>query len=195
MTRPAASPDGKSIAFYRGPVLMMAGIGGQNERVLCESCDPAVRDVVWSPDSSQLLLVPSYQAKDMRLHLLTIATGRTRKLAASDTNRIASIVWPSWSSGPFLSEYVVIRGQIQSSQIWLLNLPQDEQIQVTQDPENIYFRIFGAGADGYSLIAQRWPPPPNGWDELWGYFTKFVWNPPQAYPRGQVTTVILTLKK
>ena len=52
---PQPSPDGKSIAFFRRQVLMLADADGRNERVLCDHCDPW-RCMVWSPDSSQILI-------------------------------------------------------------------------------------------------------------------------------------------
>jgi len=203
IVKPKPSPDGKSIAFYRGPVMMLAGADGQNERILCEHCDPSYREMVWAPDSTQLLLIPKYQADDPRLRLLTVASGQTRPLAAVDSNLVTSIVWPSWSSGPFVGVLVLQHtlgggNRLQGGQIWHLSLAANGELtQLTRDAETIYFRLFGVGADGYSLIVQRLPPQPSGWDDFLGFFAKFgLTTPaPQAYPKGWPTTVILTLKK
>jgi hypothetical protein len=62
---------------------------------------------------------------------------------------------------------------------------------VTQDSQR-YFRILGAGADGYSLIAHRLPPPPGGWQMFMGFLARF--GVPVAYA-DTWSTVQLTLKK
>jgi len=196
--KPSPSPDGKRVAFYRGPVLMLADSDGQNERVLCERCTPVYRDLVWSPDNSQILLVPEFQESDTKMRLLNVASGRARTLTAFDAKFVTSIVWPSWSSGPLLTE-MVLQGdlRIRTSQVWQLRVPQngekDERVLVTRDPDAVYIRIWGVGSDGYSLVIQKYPPQPTGWDDFVHFFERF--GLPQVYPKGQVTTVLLTLKK
>ena len=49
---------------------------------------------------------------------------------------------------------------------------------VTRDPDAIYIRIWGVGADGYSLVIQKFPPQPTGWDDFVHFFERFGWNPP-----------------
>jgi hypothetical protein len=199
--KPSPSPDGKRVAFYRGPVLMLADADDQNERVLCERCTPAYRELVWSPDSSQLVLVPEFQESGTKLRLLNVASGQAKTLTAFDAKSVISIIWPSWSSGPLLTEIVLQGNRIQGSQVWQLRVPQngekDDRVPVTRDPDAIYIRILGVGAEGYSLVIQKFPPQPTGWDEFVHFFERFGWNPPapQVYPIGQKSTVLLTLKK
>jgi hypothetical protein len=110
-----------------------------------------------------------------------------------------SIVWPAWSSGPFLCVRPIDprrrNGPPPTAQIWQLNLPQrqadkEERTQLTREPAN-YFRILGAGADGYSLVAQRFLPPPGVWDSIVNFFANAL--APQG--RFQASLVTLTLKK
>ena len=53
-----------------------------------------------------------------------------------------------------------------------------------------YVAIIGAGASGYSLVAQRMPQQPSGWHILDNVFAIFGSKPDRSQH-----TVILTLKK
>jgi Tol biopolymer transport system component len=200
--KPQPSPDGKSIAFFRGQTLMLAGADGQGEHILWDAGNPAHwPEMAWSPDSSQIL-VPAYSNGPLVLNLLTLATRQVRPLVPW-RGRFLSMVWPSWSSGPFLCGFVLppgLTGDTQpESQIWHLSLPQEEWTQVTKESPG-YLRIFGAGADGYSLVAQRRAPRPG----LWELFVDFLaTNGPDQHgsgfavapPAGFQPTVVLMLKK
>ena len=200
---PQPSPDGKSIAFFRRHILMLANADGRNERVLCDQCDPW-HSMVWSPDSSQILISLAtpfpYMTGVTKLSLVTVSTGQVKPLALWK-GIVSSMVWPAWSSGPFLcvKEYnpaerqfhtfwdVVFNGLPSSnSQIWHLRLP-DERTQLTQESAN-YSVVFGAGPEGYSLVAQRMAPAPSRWAILANGFGA------ADHPEG-AATVVLTLRK
>jgi hypothetical protein len=143
--KPQPSPDGKSIAFYRGNTLMLSDAEGRSERSPCEGCPPAIRAVIWSPDSSRLVLVSGTTgAEDAQLHLLEVATGKARPIAPwKGPVSIGSLVWPSWSSGPFFTaiEWHQEKGHSEfvSAHIWHLSVPKqgsEERTQVTQDSVN-----------------------------------------------------------
>ena len=199
---PQPSPDGRSIAFFRGKSLMVATADGQGERTLWENSEATKwPDVAWSPDNSQIL-APAYSQGLLKLNLVTVATGQVRPLAPW-RGRIISMVWPSWSSGPFLCALVLSAGGSEDSvpvrQIWHLTLPQDERIQVTTDRLG-YSKIFGAGTSGYSLVVQRVPPRPGLWEQAMDFLATL--GPGQhgfGYaiqpPDGFQPTVLLTLKK
>ena len=192
---PTPSPDGASIAFFRGKSLMLAGAEGRNERVLYEEHDPSTRGLVWSADSSQLLFpIGFYDANETKLGLLTVATKQVKSLAPFKGS-VFSMVWPSWSSGPFLVGRVWDRTAgypLKSSAIWYLSLPQDQRTEITHEPAR-YAAILGAGADGFSLVAQRMVPPPSGWDHFVEVLNSFGMSLPvqgNFHP-----SVILMLKK
>jgi dipeptidyl aminopeptidase/acylaminoacyl peptidase len=200
---PQPSPDGKSIAFYRGngKELLVAAVDGRNERVLCERC--AARSMVWSPDSSQILFTSYEEGADYTItkpSLLTVATGQVKPLAPWK-GVIYSFVWPAWSSGPFFSLIVNHNGShtMESMQIWHLSPLRDERAQVTRNPGNRYFHIFGAGTDGHSLVVHRLPPPQNGWDLFFDLFARFVPGASRVDPNyGDPNfrpTVLLTLQE
>jgi Tol biopolymer transport system component len=151
---PQPSPDGKSIAFFRGKTLMLAATDGQSERVLWQDGEATKwPGVTWSPDSSQIL-APAFSGGFLKLNLLTVATGQAQRLPPV-RGRILSMIWPSWSSGPFLCGFVLPSGMngdfLPVRQIWHLSLPQNELTQVTTDPLG-YSKIFGAGTGGVT----RW---------------------------------------
>jgi hypothetical protein len=171
--RPSPSPDGKSIAFYRGKTLMLAKADGGNERVLCDHCDSNRGDLAWSPDSSRIVF-PSgnsgcsftlFSVPDKQLTPLPKGTGSCR-----------SILWPAWSSGPFAIMTTARRdwqGTLPDGQIWHLNVLDKDQsaadrqwTQVTRGAKSIYLNLLGAGPDGYSLVVQTFPPPPDAWDRF-----------------------------
>jgi hypothetical protein len=177
---PQPSPDDKSIAFYRGEKLMLSGADGQNERVLLER--DTSRFLVWSPDSSQILLSTKWT-------LLTVASGQARTLAPVNGN-VTSIAWPSWSSGPFVCVFERrAESRPTTGKIWHLSLPSGELTEVTHGPSS-YVEIFGAAASGYSLVAQRLPQQASGWNLLDSVFAMFG-----SKPNRFEHTVILTLKK
>jgi hypothetical protein len=192
MPRPNPSPDSKSIAFYRGKTLMLARADGQDERVLLEPghLNGEPRLLVWSPDNSQMTLVSAFNVPGgfEKLDILTVSTGQVKPLAKWKGS-ITSIIWPSWGSGVFLSggQTVPWLGFTRDVwQIWHLRLPtleNEERTQVTAAPAN-YWKIVGAGADGATLVVQRFPPPPNGWDMLRSMLSKgsasVCLNPPAS---------------
>jgi hypothetical protein len=200
---PQPSPDGKSIAFVRRQALMVAGADGRNERFLYDHVE-TWRSMVWSPDSSQILIswgLP-FGTGITKLSLVTASTGLVTPLAPWK-GLVGSVVWPSWSSGPFLSveDYdpvaarrfynpwdILLHGvPSTNSQIWHLRLPQEQRTQLTQGPAS-YSGIFGAGPDSYSLVVRRLAPTPGRWDFI-------------AYELGVATqrevprTVVLELRK
>ena len=100
------SPDGKSVAFYRGNNLILAGTDGKSERVVCDHCMASQYDLVWSPDSSQIVFLYGNPDQGVAsLSLLTLANGQVTPLRPWK-GFINSIVWPSWSSGPLLCVHV-----------------------------------------------------------------------------------------
>jgi hypothetical protein len=195
-SKPSPSPDGKSIAFYRGKALMLARADGANPRVLCERCDPSTRDLAWSPDSSQIVFVAGFYAVgETKFSVVKVATGETKSLRPQKGNAV-SIAWPSWSDGPFVCMSVVKRSEngaykLEGIPIFHLALPQEVWIEVTTDHSTYYSRIFGSGAEPCTLIAQRMQPPPGAWDfvlealEKAGLPVRSEFQP----------TVILTLRK
>jgi hypothetical protein len=193
--RPQPSPDGKSIAFYRGSTLMLASADGQNERVLWERQDRWWGFVmVWSPDSTQILVPTDRQSsKGLEdLNLVTVSTRQVRHLAPW-RHPILSIVWPSWGSGAFLSVMQPAPAFLSGrdvGQIWHLRLPQDERTQVTDDSAN-YRSIFGGGANPYSLIAQRVDTRPEAWQIFRELLTTLSMQPSFS----PAHTVMLTLRK
>jgi dipeptidyl aminopeptidase/acylaminoacyl peptidase len=199
---PKPSPDGKSIAFFRGKTLLLATADRQSERVLWQDGESTKwPDVVWSPDGSQIL-VPALSQGLLKLNLVTVTTGQVRPLKPW-RGRIISIVWPSWSSGPFLCASALSARWNEDSvpvrQIWHLTLPQDERIPVTADPVG-YSKIFGAGASGYSLVVQRNPPRASLWELTVDFLATLgpgqhgfgTGIPP---PAGFQPTVLLILRK
>jgi hypothetical protein len=186
---PLPSPDGKSLAFWRNRTLLLAGADGRNERVLCQGCDAMWYGMVWSPDSSQILLITGpnpYGTGVTTLQLLTAATGQVRNLTPWQ-GVVTSIVWPAWGSGLFLSLLQPDGGAGHDGRIWHLRLPNEERTQVTFAPAS-YFGILGATADSFSLVAGRMPPLPAQWDRLLLWFG-VPYNPNVPH------TVMLTLKK
>jgi hypothetical protein len=197
--RPQPSPDGKSIAFYRGSTLMLASADGQSEQVLWER--PNRQDywwgfiLAWSPDSSQILVPTERRAsKGLRdLDLVTVSTKQVRHLA-SWRHPILSIVWPSWGSGAFLcvmQPAPAFLSRRAVGQIWHLSVPQDERNQIT-DGSADYRSIFGGGAKPYSLVAQRLETRPEAWQIFREILTTLSMNPPVSSPAH---TVMLTLRK
>ena len=198
-SQPSPSPDGRSIAFWRGHTLMIAGADGKNERALCEKCDPW-RGLTFSPDSSQITVsMMAERAPDFRsakLHLLSAATGQVRPLASFSGN-VRSLLWPAWSSGPFLCLMVADNDrkhfQMISSEVWHVDASTGKQTQVTQPPLN-YFAILGAGPEEYSLLVSQMPPEPNGWDNFLGMLERIGLSLNDK-PKPAMNPVILTLRK
>ena len=195
--KPQPSPDGKSIAFFRDKSLLLAGTDGKNERVLWENCDPGWGNMAWSPDGSQILLPigPSPYVKGFtNLSLVTVSTKEVKALTPW-RGQVTSIVWPSWSSGAFLSARVIVLDGSKSGPapcaIWYLDLSQNERTKITQEPGN-YLQIAGVGSDGYSLVALRMAPPPGVIDTVLNFFAKAMSAPSYGTPPQ---TVLLTLKK
>jgi Tol biopolymer transport system component len=203
MPKPTPSPDGKSIAFYRGKTLMLARADGQDERVLLEPghLDGEQRVLVWSPDSSQMILVTASPVPGglQKLVLLTISSGQIKPLTQW-RGAIISVVWPSWGSGLFLSgggQSLTWPGFTHDVwHIWHLSLPTlegEELTQVTSAPAN-YFKIVGAAANGDTLVVERFPPPPDGWNMLLSVLSRRLGlgvNEPSNFQ----PTVLLTLKR
>jgi hypothetical protein len=186
---PLPSPDDKNIVFYRGETAMLTHGDGRSARVLLEHGQSRV--LVWSPDSSQILFVEGpYPRGATKLNLLTVGSGQVRPLATI-TGYVTSTNWPSWSSGPFLCVLEPApdpRSRPTVGKIWHLSLPYGELTEVTHGPSS-YISIFGAGASGYSLVAQRLPMP-SGWK-----FFQFIGLPSWSKRTPFQPTVILTLKK
>jgi dipeptidyl aminopeptidase/acylaminoacyl peptidase len=195
--RPQVSPDGKSIAFYRGHTLLLAGADGQNERMLSELVDQQ-GSMAWSPDSSQILVstFSGYNAGDRsQLKLLTVSTGQVKTLAPWQGS-ISSIVWPAWGSGAFLCTLLpgpsrVFRETI--VQIWHLSLPGEERTLVTGDTPD-YLKVFGAGPDRNSLVVQQIQPPPDPWTMFTNMLASRLRLGVPQYAQGHLT-FLLTLKK
>jgi hypothetical protein len=187
---PQPSPDGKSIVFYRGSALMLADTAGGHERLVCEKCGTG-RFLVWSPDSSRILLATGFDpARGTRLSLLTVATSQLKVLGAVD-GIANSMVWPSWGSGFFVCSWQYSRAQqTVARKIWYLNLPGGQPTLVTKGPSN-YSALLGATADS-GLVAQRLPAA-SGWD-FFGRLSEVVGLSETKPPSGPAT-VILTLKK
>jgi hypothetical protein len=201
-SKPRPSPDGKSLAFFRGQALLTADTDGRNERVVCEHCDPGWLNMTWSPDSSQILMVAGpnpYVTGFTKLNLVTIATGQVKALAQWK-GVVTSFVWPSWSSGPFLTVQaydpaqqrsvgfweVMFRGvPDRDCPVWHLRLPQEERSQVSREHAS-YNMLLGAGADGHSLVAIKMPQGPSHWDLISSMFG--------ASQRPVAPAVVLTVR-
>jgi hypothetical protein len=198
--RPTVSPDGRSIVFHRDAALMIATVDGKNERVLLERGVSPMGDLTWSPDSTQILGIV-YSSNQWGLSLLTVSTGQVKPLAPWK-GVIAWIAWPSWSSGPFLCFWPIDAATraTQSAnhdighpnyQIWHLRLPQEEHTQVTHETVGSFI-LFGAGAEGHSLVVARAFEPTR-----WNYLTTLlsIWGAHVPNASDFQTTLLLTLKK
>ncbi|GEM_PF-3355374 len=214
---PLLSPDGEKIAFQRGREMMLADADGSNQRPWCENCSFSPYSLAWSPESSRVLFTTfiaqavSAPGKNsgpvMRVRVFDFRTGQTKELG-SWNGIIPSIVWPAWDknaekngdNGVFLCLWSPNTSAMHSwknllthgeprvlSPIWHLNIASGERTQVTQPPGS-YLRMFGAGPDAFSLVADRSPEPITAWDAITNVFGVDM-------PSRAPTTVMLTLKK
>jgi hypothetical protein len=117
---------------------------------------------------------------------------------------IGSIIWPSWSSGPFLSFWQIdaaARAAMSAKhemghpnyQIWHLRLPQEERTQLTHEPVGSFI-LFGAGPDGHSLVAARALEPTVRWNFLLTTLL-LTWGAHMPNHSDFQTTLLLTLRK
>ncbi len=186
--RPALTPDGRSVAFTREDAIMLSGVDGKNEKVVCSPCK-AGWDLTWSPDGSQLLIpqwtmLANKQVKS-RLVLMDVKTGRTTELASLDG--LVGISGVSWTSAGVLLAYSGRNDD--ASQIWHMSVPSGDRTQVTRDPTG-YDQLIGATPDGLSVVAVRQIPPLGYWQRAIALF--FGKEPGVDGPHG---TVMLHLRK
>lgn len=170
---PAPSPDGKWIAFFRGPALMTAAVDGRGERKVCDHCEAMWWNILWSPDSSQILFFPPpnpYLTGVTNFSLITVATGQVTKLAPWKGVALRA-VWPGWGGGLFVCvEGTTVRKSILSytyvgaeSELWHVALPDMTRTRMTHGSTDCSV-LQSAGPESGSLMARRSLPPPTTWD-------------------------------
>lgn len=132
-TQPSFSPDGKQLAFRSeregGGLLVMPASGGTASRVADFGYHPA-----WSPDGHRIACsTESYLRPDSRwwldsqIHLIDVASGKTRLLAGTAPDALE----PSWSPHGYRIAYWGAEGGRRD--IWTISAAGGDPMPVTHD--------------------------------------------------------------
>jgi Tol biopolymer transport system component len=148
---PAWAPDGQSITSaaedHGMPHLFRVAIDGRSTTSLVReySVDPA-----WAPDGSFLV----YSGPDIGTTFsakAVTAEGTPHTLPALTLTRGARHL----AFLPGGQTLILLRGEIQHKDLWLINLKTGAERQLTNLPADFYIRGFDVSPDGHEVVLER----------------------------------------
>ena len=155
----AFSPDGKSIAFYRGnspepgkfQVLTANSEGGDEKMIAAGPLAETPQSFAWSPDGNQIASVVTNQSDSLSvIQLENLSTGKVQALARFKNWAFNDLIWMPDGSG-FLATYQGKLSPIARNQIAFISIPAGKIRAVTKDTNN--YQTPTLSADGKTLAA------------------------------------------
>ncbi|MCH7547975.1 MAG: serine/threonine-protein kinase [Candidatus Krumholzibacteriota bacterium] len=159
------SPDGQEFVFLRAKgtttVLMIAGVGGDNERVLSSRAfpEPYSNDPVWSPDGKNIAVASQNLSSGIvaNVFVVSVEGGDAKPVASRTFFAIGEVAWLPDGSGIVFDASETIF----SSQIYEVSFPGGDVRKVTNDLSS--YHGVGLTADGNTLVTQQLENTFNVW--------------------------------
>jgi Tol biopolymer transport system component/DNA-binding winged helix-turn-helix (wHTH) protein len=166
----AISPDGRRVAFLRGPegVLMTANMDGSDVRRIAARTPPdslvaPENQLAWSPDSSRIAcFARSHDHRGTFQVLITVRLddGREERIGATEWQSTGGLAWLPDGSGLVMVASNQAGAQF-DEQIWHVSYPAGEVRRVTNDLNG--YAGLSLTADGQSLVSTQ----ENAFSSIW----------------------------
>lgn len=163
----ALSPDGRQVAFIRGPNLVVAATDGTGETKLSERDGESrwysslAAQLTWSPDGERIVVSGGYVEKGQKAAELIevfVASGAERRIPIPRWDAINSVAW----SADEKSLFVTARERnAEPMQIWRVSYPDGSVSKITNDLQS-YARLTITN-DSRILLAEKAVGACNVW--------------------------------